>query len=238
MFYRFLAGKASLPEEDQKHVFLSRTVLATLASSAALGAAAIAGPIGIGAGVHGGISVGAPVISVPAPRLPTNVPALSGPKPSNAVPQGTKAGVQSSSAINASVAHGRVTSVNGTHVALQLSTGSLQTFDVAPRTAAQMRSYVDKAVAFSMRNGVFTLIGPAKAPLHGTLEYVRGSIAAVKLPDGSTRTYAVTAADGAWLRAHAGTTFAFWTNSGGTMELDNCSCSFGERGSTGATASK
>jgi hypothetical protein len=214
---------------------LSRTLLAVLASTAAFGSGAIAAPIGgigVGVGAQSGAAIGAPPIGVPPVHLPpANVPPVNLPKPqANLVPSATNANAgahgsaQSSSSVDASALHGTVTSVNGLQVAVQLSgSGSAQTFTVSPQTAARLQSYLKRTVVFRVQNGVLTLVGQGTPPLQGTVESVNGSSTQVRLANGATQTYTVTAQQAAWLRTHVGKSFAFWTNAGGTIELDQSS---------------
>lgn len=215
---------------------LSRTLLAVLALTVAVGSGAIAAPIGgigVGVGAHGGAAVGVPPIGVPPVHLPpANIPPVNVPKPqASLLPAattnanaGAHAGAQSSSIVDASALHGTVTSVNSLQVALQLNgSGSVQTFSVSPQTAARLQSYIKKTVVFRVQNGVFTLVGQGTPPLRGTVESVNGSTTQVRMVNGSTQTYTVTAQQAEWLRTHVGKSFAFWTNAGDTIELDQSS---------------
>lgn len=207
----------------------SRTLLAFLASSLALGSAAIAGPplgVGVGVGSHGAAGVGAPPIGVPAAHVPPmNLPPVSVPKPQGtAVPRvnvnaGVRANAQSS-VMAGNVFHGTVTGVSGTTVTIASSNGTTQTYTVSAQTAARLESYLNKTVAFHVQNGALLLIGQGTPPLRGTLTALNGTSAQVRLANGTTQTYAVTAQQAAWLQAHVGKSIAFWSNANGSVELD------------------
>jgi hypothetical protein len=213
----------------------SRILLALLAWSALLGSSALAAPpggigIGVGAGAHGGIGVGAPPIGVPVHVPPANVPPVSVPKPqASALPTvGAKASGSAhastqSSLIAGDVLHGTVSSVSGTNVTVAQSNGTTQTYTVSAQTAARLQSYLNKTIAFHVQSGTLALVGLGTPPLRGTVESVSGTMAQVKLANGTTQTYTVTAQQAAWLQAHAGKTVAFWTNANGTIELNQSS---------------
>jgi hypothetical protein len=213
---------------------LPRTALVMLAITPVLSGSALAGPIGVGAGIgaHGGAVVGAPPIGVPPAHVPpVTVPPVSVPKPQAPVaPARTDASsaahvsTHSVSAKDANVLHGTITSVNGVHVAVQLSSsGSVQTYTVSPQTATQLQSYLNKHVknvAFRVQNGVLALVGQGTPPLQGSVESVNGSTVQIKLANGTTQSYTVTAQQAAWLQAHVGKNVAFWASSNDTIELD------------------
>lgn len=196
---------------------LSRTLLALLASTAAFGATAIAAPP----------AIGVPPIGVPAAHVPVLNPApINVPRPRPAPQINADASAHAdvrSSAIAGSVTHGTVTSVSGTAVTIALSSGTAQTYTVSPQTAARLQSYLDKTIAFRAQNGAFSLLGEGTPPLHGTLEALAGSSAQVKLANGSMRTYTVNAQQAAWLRSRVGKPIAFWTQSNGSMEVNESS---------------
>lgn len=207
----------------------SRTLLAFLASSLALGSAAIAAPplgVGVGVGSHGAAGVGAPPIGVPPAHVPPmSVPPVSVPKPQvTAAPRvnanaGVRANAQSS-VIAGNVFHGTVTGVSGTTVTIASGDGTTRTYTVSAQTAARLESYLNKTIAFHVQNGGLSLIGQGTPPLRGTLTALNGTSAQVRLANGTTQTYTVTAQQAAWLHSHVGTSIAFWTNANGSVELD------------------
>ncbi len=210
----------------------SRSLLALLASSAIFGPAAMAAPpggisVGAGAGAHGGIGVGAPPIGVPPVNVPVqNPPPVSVPKPQGgAAPanvdakSGTHANAQSS-LLAGDVMHGTVTSVSANTVTLALSNGATQTYTVSSQTAARLQSYVNKTIAYHVHSGALALVGQGTPPLRATLVAVNGTSAQVKLANGTTQNYTITAQQAAWLQAHVGKTIAFWANTNGSIELN------------------
>ena len=209
----------------------SRTLLAFLASTIALGTTAVAAPpigVGVGIGSHGAAGVGAPPIGIPPAHVPpVNVPPVSVPKPGAAVPPANaKTGVHAnaqSSLIAGDVVHGTVTAVSGTAVTIAFSNGTTKTYTVSAQTAARLQSYRNKTVAFRVHNGALSLIGQGTPPLRGTLTAVNGTTAQVRLANGTTQTYTVTAQQAAWLQTHLGKSIAFWANANGNVELDQSS---------------
>lgn len=223
----------------------SRFTLALFAAMALSASAALAGPpgggIGIGAGAHGGIGVGAPPVGVPPiQQPPAHVPPVSVPKPlgtsvppANANVNGrTNAGAHG--ALSAGVLHGTISAVSGTTVTLKLSDGTTQNYTVSSQTASRLRSDVNKTIAYRVQNGTLTLVAAGTAPMQGTLAGITGSTAQIKLANGTTQTYTVSAQQAAWLRAHAGKHIAFWTSANGTIELNQSS----HRSATSQTRSK
>jgi len=206
----------------------SRTLLAFLASTIALGATAIAAPpagLGVGIGSRGAAGVGAPPIGIP----PAHVPPLSVPPVSVPRPQGPAAAANAKADVHANaqsnliagdVVHGTVTAVSAAAVTIAFSNGTTQTYTVSAQTAARLQSYLNKTVAFHVQNGALSLVGEGTPPLRGTLTAVNGTSAHVRLTNGTTQTYTVTAQQAAWLQAHVGKSIAFWANANGAVELD------------------
>ena len=212
----------------------SRYLLTLLGALALSGATALAAPpagvsVGVGAGAHGGVGVGAPPLGVPPAHVPPlTVPPVSVPKPQTNVPPAnanSNATLNANTRTNASLAggsvmHGTITAINGTSVTVQQSNGTTQTYTVSSQTAAQLASRLNKTIAFRVKNGTLALVGVGTPPLHGTLLAVNGTTAQIKLANGTTQTYTVTSQQAAWLRAHAGKSVAFWTAANGTIELN------------------
>lgn len=214
----------------------SRTLLALLASTVALGSAAVAAPpggigVGVGVGSHGAAGVGAPPLGVPPVHVPpVNMPPVNVPKPQGIAvpPQNANANARAhanaqSNVVAGGVIHGTVTSVSGTNVTIALRNGTTQTYAVSAQTAARLQSFLNRTVAFNVRSGALSLIGQGTPPLRGTLTQVNGTTARVRLGNGTTQTYTVSAQQAAWLQAHVGKSVAFWTNANGTIELNQSS---------------
>ncbi|HET9095264.1 MAG TPA: hypothetical protein VFN37_01270 [Candidatus Baltobacteraceae bacterium] len=209
----------------------SRFTLALFAAMALSASAALAGPpgggIGIGAGAHGGIGVGAPPLGVPPMQQPpAHVPPVGVPKPlrTSAPPAGANVnGRTNAGAHGALVLHGTISAVSGTSVTMKLGSGTTQSYTVSSQTASRLQSDVGKTIAYRVENGVLTLVAAGAAPMQGTLVGITGTAAQIKLANGTTQTYTVSAQQAAWLRAHAGKHLAFWTSANGTIELNQSS---------------
>lgn len=212
----------------------SRFTLALFTAIALSATAAMAAPpvggIGVGAGGHGGIGIGAPPVGAPPVGVPpVGVPPVHVPKPlGTAVPPAnanvngrTHAGAQGT--VAGDVLHGTISAVSATTVTLMLSNGTTQTYTVSPQTASRLQSDLHKTIAYSVQNGTLTLVGAGTPPLHGTLLSVTGTTAQIKLANGTTQSYTVTAQQAAWLQARAGKHVAFWTSANGTIELNQSS---------------
>lgn len=212
----------------------TRYLVALLAATALSGTAALAAPpagVDAGIGAHAGAGVGAPPIGVPPVRVPPLVtPPLSVPKPQSAVPASTNPNARlngsASATVAANVMHGTLTALGATSATVRLSDGTLQNFSVSAQTGAQLRSYVNKNIAFRVVNGMLALAGNGVAPLHGTLLALSGSVARMKLANGATQAYTVTQRQAAWLRSHLGKRVTFWSESNGSIDVDE-----GARGS-------
>lgn len=214
----------------------------TLAFFAAIGlsaTAALAGPplggIGVGAGAHGGISAGAPPVGAPpvgvppVQQPPAHVPPLNVPKPlGTSVPPANanvngRTNANAQGAISAGVLHGTLTAVTAGTVTLTLSNGTTQTYAVSPQTASRLQSDVNKTIAYRVQNGTLTLLAAGTPPLQGTLVGLTGTTAQIRLANGTTQTYTVSAQQAAWLRMHTGKHIAFWTTANGKIELNQSS---------------
>jgi hypothetical protein len=207
---------------------LSRHAIALLGSVAMLGGTAMAAPPLIGGSVHAGaagnIGVGAPPVGVPPVNVPhpVNVPPVNVPKPN--VPQpnaNARANANVNARANTQVTTGTLTAINGDTITVRLSNGSTQTYNVSSQTASQLRAMLGKPVAYRLVNGVFTIAGhEGNGPLHGTVSSVSGTTALVRLANGTTQSFNVTAQQAAWLKAHAGKSIVFWTSANGSLELN------------------
>lgn len=209
----------------------------TLALSAAIGfsatAALAAPPVGVpqvGAPPVAAPPVAAPPAGVPpVQQPPAHVPPVSVPKPlgtsippANANVNGrTNANAQG--AVTADVLHGTLSAVNAGNVTLLLSNGTTQTYAVSAQTASRLQADLHKTIAYRVQNGTLTLVGLGTPPLHGTVVGTTGTTAQIKLANGTTQTYTVSAQQAAWLQAHAGKHIAFWTSANGSIELNQSS---------------
>lgn len=211
---------------------IHRYLIALLTSTILTTASAFAAPppgvsVGVGAGAHGNVGIGAPPVGVPPAHVPPlTIPPVNVPKPQNAPPANANAHAAvnaNASLAAASVMHGTLTSIAGTAVTIQLSNGATQTYTVSSQTAARLQAFLKKNIAFRVQNGTLAFVGAGTPPLHGTLTSVSGTTAQIKLPNGATQSYTVTAQQAAWLQAHVGKAVAFWTNANGTIELNQSS---------------
>lgn len=213
----------------------SRTLVALLAAMALSGATALAVPpagVNVGAGAHGGIGIGGPPVGVPpvqGPPMnvpPVNAPPVNVPKPqTNAPPANANATGQAHANARASIAgtnesHGTLIGTGRTTVTILLPDGNSQTLTVSSRAAANLQTLMNKPVVFEVQNGTVTQIAQGTPPLHGTLVSVTGTTATVKLANGTTQTYTLTAQQAARLQVRTGHPIAFWTAANGTIELD------------------
>lgn len=214
---------------------LSRTLVALLSAVALSGATALAVPpagVNVGAGAHGGIGIGGPPVGVPpvqAPPMnvpPVNAPPVNVPKPqTNVPPPGANANGQAHANTHASIArgnvlHGTLIGTGRTTVTILLPNGNSQTLTIASQAAANLQALRNKPVVFEVQNGTVTQIAQGTPPLHGTLVSVSGTTATVKLANGTTQTYTLTAQQAARLQARTGHPIAFWTSANGSIELD------------------
>jgi hypothetical protein len=201
-----------------------------------LGGTAIAAPPLLGGSVNGAaagnIGVGAPPVGVPPVNLPhpvnvpqvppVNVPPVNVPKPN--VPQpnaNARANANVNASANTQVTTGTLTAISGDTITVRLSNGSTQTYNVSSQAASRLRSMLNKPIAYRLVNGVFTIAGhEGNGPLHGTVSSVSGTTALVRLANGTTQTFNVTAQQAAWLKAHAGKSIVFWTSANGALELN------------------
>lgn len=203
-----------------------------------LGGTAMAAPPLIGgsvqAGAAGNIGVGAPPVGVPPVNVPhpVNVPPVNVPKPNVPQPNANARGNASANAsVDTQVTTGTLTAISGDTITVRLSNGSTQTYNVSAQTASQLRAMLNKPIAYRVVNGVFTVAGhEGNVPLHGTVSSVNGTTALVRLANGTTQSYTVTAQQAAWLKAHAGKSIVFWSGTNGTLELDQRSNSSAPHG--------
>lgn len=224
---------------------LTRTAFALLGSIALAGTSALAQSVNIGAGaqVNAGAHVGVPPVNVPpvnAPPVnapPVNAPPVNAP-PVNAPPvkvppvsmprANTGANANGSLGVNASsqsnaggIFKGTLTSITGSTVSIRASNGTAQNYAVSASTAQDLRASVGKPIAYRLQNGTLLLAGHEGNPtLHGTLESLTGSSAIIRLPNGTTQTYAVSAQQSALLKGRVGKSIAFWSGTSGTLELN------------------
>ena len=217
--------------EASRHMVLTRFAIGLLTTSALLCSTALAVPPiggGVGAGVGGGIHVGAPPVSVPSiNHPPVNVPQVNAPQPHASAIPAASANASVRANANSSVSaglpmHGTVTAINGSTVSVKLANGTVQTYTISSATAAALQSSLHKSITFTARNGVLALSNrETNPPLQGTLTSLNGTTATVKLAGGATRTFSVTSDESAWLKAHVGKHIAFWSNANGTLRIDN-----------------
>lgn len=213
---------------------VSRTFVVLLSTMALSGATAFAVPpagVNAGAGAHGGIGIGGPGIGVPPVAPPINVPPVNAPpvmvpKPqTNVPPPGANANGQAHANAHASIAgatglHGTLIGTGRTTVTILLPNGNSQTLTIASQAAANLQALRNKPVVFEVQNGTVTQIAQGTPPLHGMLLSVSGTTATVKLANGTTQTYTLTAQQAAQLQVRTGHPIAFWASANGTIELD------------------
>lgn len=204
---------------------LSRHAIALLGSVAMLGGTALAAPPLLGgtvnAGAAGNVGVGAPPVGVPPVNVPhpLNAPPVNVPKPNPPQPN-ANVRVNANANAGAQVTTGTLTAINGNTVTVRLRNGSTQSYNVSAQTAADLRAMLNKPIAYRIENGLLTTADEGNGPLHGTIQAVNGGTAVLRLANGTTQSYAVTAQQAAWLKAHTGKAVVFWAGANGTLELN------------------
>lgn len=210
-------------------MLLSRYAITLLAASAALTSTGLAAPtIGAGIGAGAGVHVGVP--SVNTPNVPSAGPAVNVPQqiqqPHTVTVPPASANAQTHADARSAVQmglplHATLIAMNGNTATVRFASGETRAYSVSAQTAGELRGLVNKPIAFRAENDVLTLANlTANQPLRGTLTSFTGTTAVVKLTNGQTRTYTVTANESAWFRTHVGKTIVFSTNSNGTIALN------------------